>query len=141
MQNVMKDYKGQVRWIYRHFPLSFHQNAQKSAEASECAGEQNKFWEFADIAYKNSQADGTGLNTKDLKKYAEQLGLDTSKFNNCLSSGKFASKVKDDMASGQVAGVSGTPGTILIDKDGNTQLISGALPYSQVKSKIDAVLK
>ena len=141
MQKVMEDYKGQVRWIYRHFPLGFHKNAQKSAEASECAGEQGKFWEFADKAFENSQSDGTGLNTEDLKKYAKELDLNTSKFNDCLSGGKFAGKVKDDMTSGQVAGVTGTPGTILIDKDGNTQLISGALPYSQIKSKIDSVLR
>ena len=140
MQKVMAEYAGQVRWIYRHFPLGFHQNAQKSAEASECAGEQGKFWKFVDKAFENSQPDGTGLNTEDLKKYAQELGLDTSRFNECLSSGKFASKVKADMASGQAVGVTGTPGTVIIDKDGNTQLIKGALPYEQVKSKIDAAL-
>lgn len=141
MEKVVKEFQGEVRWVYRHFPLGFHQNAQKAAEASECAGEQGKFWEFVDKAFENSQADGTGLNTEDLKKYAQELELDTGKFNECLSSGKFANKVKTDMASGQAAGVTGTPGTILIDEQGNTQLISGALPYSQIKSKIDSVLK
>jgi len=141
MQKVMEDYTGQVRWIYRHFPLGFHRNAQKSAEASECAGEQGKFWGFADLAFKNSQADGTGLNSEDLRKYAQELGLNTSQFNACLASGKFAGKVKSDMASGKAVGVSGTPGTILIDKNGDTQLISGALSYSQIKSKIDSALK
>ncbi|MEW6408049.1 MAG: DsbA family protein [Patescibacteria group bacterium] len=140
MQQVMQEYSGKVRWVYRHFPLSFHQNAQKSAEASECAGEQNKFWEYSDKLFENSQADGTGLNTDDLKRYAKELGLNTSKFNDCLASGKFTSKVNADMASGQAAGISGTPGTILIDKNGNTQLISGALPYEQIKAKIDAAL-
>lgn len=141
MQKVMEEYKGKVRWVYRHFPLGFHQNAQKSAEASECAGEQGKFWKYSDKLFENSQADGTGLNIEDLKRYAEELGLDTSKFNDCLSSNKFANKVKSDMASGQAAGITGTPGTILIDEDGNTQLISGALPFEQIKAKIDAVLR
>ena len=141
MERVMDEYKGKVRWIYRHFPLGFHKNAQKSAEASECAGEQGKFWEYLDKAFENSQADGTGLNTDDLKKYAKELGLDINKFDSCLSSGKFAGKVKSDMASGQAAGVNGTPGTVIIDKDGNTQLIRGALPFEQVKAKIDAALR
>ncbi len=141
MQRVMKEYKGQVRWIYRHFPLDFHRNAQKSAEASECAGEQNKFWEFTDKAFENSQPDGTGLDTKDLKRYAKEMGLDTNKFNSCLLSGKFANKVRADMNSGKALGVTGTPGTILIDKNGNTQLISGAFPYSDIKSRIDSALK
>ena len=141
MQKVMENYKGQVRWIYRHFPLSFHQNAQKSAEASECAAEQGKFWEFVDIAFENSQPDGNGLNSGDLKKYAKELGLNTDKFNTCLSTNKFAAKVKADAASGQALGITGTPGTILIDENGNTQLITGALPYRQIKAKIDSVLK
>jgi len=141
MKKVVEEYQGKVRWIYRHFPLGFHKNAQKSAEASECAGEQGKFWEYADKAFENSQGDGTGLNLKDLKKYAKELGLDTDKFNDCLSSDKFASKVKDDLASGQAAGVAGTPGTILIDKDGNTELISGALPFERIKARIEAALE
>jgi len=140
MKRVMDEYEGKVRWIYRHFPLGFHQNAQKSAEASECAGDQGKFWEYSDKLFENSKANGDGLHEKDLKKYAKEMGLNTDKFNKCLSSDKFAGKVKADMASGQAAGVSGTPGTILIDKDGNTELISGALPFAQVKAKIDAAL-
>ena len=141
MLRVMDEYKSKARWVYRHFPLSFHQNAQKSAEASECAGEQGKFWEYSDKLFENSQGDGTGLNTEDLKKYAKELGLDAIKFNSCLDNSKYAEKVKNDMASGQAVGIDGTPTTILIDSDGNSQLIYGALPYEQIKAKIDAVLQ
>ena len=141
MLQVMKDYGTKVAWVFRHFPLSFHQNAQGAAEASECAGEQGKFWEFADILYKNGQGDGTGLATADLQKYAKSLKLNTSKFDKCLSSGKYASKVKASMASGSVAGIDGTPGTFLIDKNGKTQLISGAVPYAQLKAAIDLAIQ
>ena len=140
MLQVMKDYGTKVAWVYRHFPLSFHQAAQGAAEASECAGDQGKFWELADMMFKNGQGDGTGLAKADLQKYAKDLKLNTSKFDKCLSSGKYTSKVKADMASGSAAGVNGTPGTVLIDKNGKTQLISGAVPYAQLKAAIDAAL-
>ncbi len=141
MQEILKDYAGQVRWVYRNFPLSFHRNAQKSAEAAECAGDQGKFWEYADRLFTDGQSDGSGLDNSDLQKYAKDLGLDLNKFNNCVDSNKFADKIKADAASGRAAGVTGTPGTVLIDKNGNTQLITGALPYSQIKAKIDSALR
>lgn len=132
MQRVMDEYEGKVRWVYRHFPLSFHRNAQKSAEASECAGEQGKFWEYGDILFENSQSDGSGLDTEDLKKYAKDLGLDNGKFDSCLSSGKYANKVKQQAAGGSSAGVKGTPATFI-----NGELVSGAQPYEAVRSVID----
>ena len=141
MQKLIEEYNGQVRWIYRHFPLAFHKNAQKSAEAAECAGDQGKFWEFVDKSFENSQSDGDGLNDEDLKKYAEELNLDASEFNDCLSKGKFADKVKSDMKSGKDAGITGTPGTILINKKGGAQIISGALSYNQMKTKINNAVK
>lgn len=141
MQEIMKNYNGQVRWVYRNFPLSFHRNAQKSAEAAECAGDQGKFWEYADRLFTDGQSDGSGLNSKDLQKYAKDLNLDLNKFNDCVDSNKFANKIKADAASGRALGITGTPGTILIDKDGNTQLMKGSLPYSQIKAKIDSALK
>lgn len=141
MQQVMRDYGDKVAWVYRHFPLSFHVNAQISAEASECAAEQNKFWEYADKLFEVAQSDGTGLAKADLKKYAAELGLNTSNFNSCLDSGKYTNKVNADLNEGTSVGVTGTPGTILIDKNGNTRLVSGAVPYEQIKGVIDAALQ
>ena len=126
---------GKVKFVYRDFPLSFHQNAQKAAEAAECAGEQNKYWEMHDKLFDNSQGDGTGLNTADLKKYAADLKLDTTKFNDCLDTGKMTSEVQKDFLDGQKAGVQGTPAFYV-----NGQLISGAQPFSAFQQVIDAEL-
>lgn len=141
VEEVVSSYGDDVAWVYRHLPLtSIHENAEISALASECAGEQNKFWEYADKLFSKSQGDGTGLAEADLKTYAKDLKLDTSKFNSCLSSQKYASKVSADQASGSEAGIAGTPGTILIGPDGKTKLLSGALSSAQLKTAIDVAL-
>lgn len=126
---------GKVKFVYRDFPLSFHQNAQKAAEAAECAGEQGKYWEMHDKLFDNSQADGTGLNTADLKKYAVDLSLDTTKFNTCLDTGAMAKEVQKDFNDGQAAGIQGTPGFFV-----NGVPISGAQPFSAFQQVIDAQL-
>jgi len=72
-----------VNWVYRHYPLPFHTNAQKAAEASECAADQGKFWEFADKIFEG------GAGGDSLTSYATDLGLNASDFSDCLSSGKY----------------------------------------------------
>jgi protein-disulfide isomerase len=130
---LKKDYidTGKVRLVFRDFPLSFHPSAQKAAEAAECAGEQNKYYEMHDKLYSNQQA----LDVASLKKYAQELKLDTTKFNTCLDSGTMADEVKKDQADGQSYGVGGTPAFFI-----NGKLISGAQPYSVFQQAIDAEL-
>ncbi|HLC89152.1 MAG TPA: thioredoxin domain-containing protein, partial [Candidatus Nanoarchaeia archaeon] len=70
---------GKVKFVYRDFPLSFHQNAQKAAEAAECAGEQNKYYEMHNKLFEGGVQGGTAA----FKGYAQEIGLDTSKFNSC----------------------------------------------------------
>lgn len=141
MLQVVNEYKGKVAWVYRHFPLnSIHPDAQKAAEASECASEQGKFWEMADKMFEAQQTTGVGI--AQLPTYAQQVGVkDMKKFNDCLSSGKYADRVAADEKTGEAAGVTGTPGTIILAKDGTKQLIPGALPFASIKSTIDALLK
>jgi protein-disulfide isomerase len=144
MLRVMNEYKGKVRWVYRHFPLSFHANAQKQAEATECANElggTDAFWAYADKLFERTQAGGTGFALDALVPLAKELGLNESKFKTCLDSGKYAKHVEDEMNAGSAAGVTGTPGTFLIDKDGKAELISGALPYESIKAALDAKLQ
>ncbi len=122
---------GMVKFAYRHFPLSFHANAQNAAEASECAGDQGMFWEYHDKLYENQNY----LDIESLKQYAIDLELDTEEFNDCLESGKYTEKVNDDMASGAQYGVSGTPATFV-----NGILVTGAQPFSSFQAIIEAEL-
>lgn len=136
MQQVMKDYDGKVRWVWRHFPLSFHPEAEPSAEAAECAGEQGKFWEYGDKLIENQATLGAALYTK----LAADLGLNKSKFESCLSSDRNIAKVRAQATAGAGAGVTGTPGSFVIGADGEVQEIRGALPYESVKAAIEAAL-
>lgn len=122
---------GKVRIVFRDFPIAGHQNAQKAAEASECADEQGKFWEYHDKLFANQQY----LGIVDLKQYAKDLGLDSAKFDQCLDSGKYASEVQKDFQDGQSYGVSGTP-TFFV----NDIQIVGAQPFSVFKQAIEAEL-
>lgn len=133
LNKILSDYKGKVRLVYKHFPLSFHPNSQKAAEASECASEQGKFWEYHDKIFENQ---ASGLSLDKFKQWAKDLGLDTQQFNACLDSGKYAQKVQTDYQEGLQKGVNGTPVTFI-----NGQLVSGALPYESFKQIIDSILR
>lgn len=131
MEKLMDEYGDKVAWVYRHFPLSFHENAQPAAVASECASEQGKFWEFADAMF----VDGADLGTDFYVSTATTLGLNADSFKSCLTSGKYDDLIDAQQAAGSAAGVTGTPATYI-----NGSLVSGAVPYSTLKSMVDAAL-
>ena len=129
-----------VKFVYRDFPLSFHPMAQKYAEAAECAGDQNKYWEMHDKIFEEQNKFGTGtigtLTIEDVKRWAKELSLNVSEFNQCLDSGKYAVEVKKDFEDGTKAGVSGTP-TFFV----NGQTLVGAQPFESFKQIIDEELE
>lgn len=140
MLKIADEYKDKVKWVYRHFPLSsLHPNAQKAAEATECAtelGGNDGFWKFVDKILGDS-----GQSTPEkLATYAKDIGLDEAKFKSCLDSGKYTQKVQDDYNDAAAAGGQGTPYSVLIDKKGEKSAINGAQPYESVKAMIDAKL-
>lgn len=129
---ILDTYGDQVRLVFRDFPLtSIHSQAQKAAEASQCAYEQGKYWEYHDSLFQNQQA----LDVDSLKGYAQELGLDTGAFNECLDFGKYTSEVQNDLAQGQSYGVTGTP-TFFI----NGRLLRGAKPLSAFEAMIEEEL-
>ncbi|HLD88762.1 MAG TPA: thioredoxin domain-containing protein, partial [Candidatus Nanoarchaeia archaeon] len=130
---IKKEYveTGKVKIIYRDFPLGFHENAFNSALAADCANEQGKYWEYHDKLFGNQQS----LDKDSLKKYAKDLSLDTTKFNNCLDTEKYKDEVNKDQADGTAAGVSGTPSFFI-----NGKLLVGAQPFSSFKTAIDNAL-
>ncbi len=122
---------GKAKMVFRDFPLGFHPFAQKAAEASECAHDQGKFWEYHDKLFQNQGA----LAIENLKQYAKDLELDTAKFDKCLDSGEKEAEVKKDAADAQAAGVTGTPMTFV-----NGEAVRGAQPYEAFQAAIDKAL-
>lgn len=137
--NIMNDYGSDVAWVFRHFPLSFHPEAEPSALASECANEQGKFWEYADALFENQDK----LSEDYYKSLAKELGLKTAQFNDCLDTAKYQDVVDADMASGRAAGVTGTPATFIngVMVTGANGSSVGAAPKGTFTSIIDAELK
>lgn len=135
IKQVLADYPGQVRWVYKHFPLDqIHPQARPSAEASECVWEQkgnDGFWQFADGLFENQSRLGNSL----YKELAGQIGVNADQFTNCVSSRKYKDKVESDYQEGIRAGVRGTPGSFV-----NGQSIPGAVPYSTLKVAVDQAL-
>ena len=95
-----------VRYVWRHFPLrDVHPNAQLAAEAAEAAAEQGAFWPMHDLLLTHQDA----LQPSDLARYADQLELDTQRFRNRLREGADTGRIAEDIDSGDLSGVSGTP--------------------------------
>lgn len=106
VEQIMEEYGDRVSLEYKHFPLtSIHRFAFDAAEASECANDQGKFWEYYAILFENQNE----LSESDLKQYAADLSLDTELFNNCLDSNAKAKYVSADFNEGIGKGVDSTP--------------------------------
>jgi protein-disulfide isomerase len=132
---------GKVRFVMRNFPLTaIHANAQKAAEAAECAGEQGKYWQMHDKLFQNQSA----LEVASLKEYAKGIGLDKKGFDECLDGGKQAIKVREDLREGQTLAITGTPTFFLgLTKPGNTikgTYIEGAQPVDVYRQAIKRLL-
>lgn len=143
MQQVVKEFGNKVAWVYRHYPLPFHPYAQKAAEAGECVaklGGNDKFWQFTDMAYEKASKDDSVLAVDSLVSMAKSIGLDGTKVKACIDSGEMAAKVKSDMDGGSAAGVNGTPGTIVLGKNGKKDFVPGAYPFESVKATIEKVM-
>ncbi|MDP9200503.1 MAG: DsbA family protein [Gemmatimonadota bacterium] len=106
VQGVRRFMGEQLRFVYRHFPLTeAHPHAQSAAEASESAGAQGRFWEMHDILFGNQHA----LEDEDLIMYAARIGVDAQRVAQELAAGTWTKKVRDDFRSGVRSGVNGTP--------------------------------
>lgn len=140
MPSIMKDYvdTGKVKYVVRDFPLGFHADAAKASEATECAGEQGKFWEMHDKIFSNQGSWGADA-VATFKTYAKELKLGSS-FDTCLDTGAMADEVAADQAAGSAAGISGTPGFWIVSDDGQSKNISGAYPYATFKAAFDEML-
>jgi len=133
---------GKVRYVRRDFPLvSIHQNALKAAEAANCAGKQEKYWEMQGRLFANQNQ----LGRSELPGHAKAIGLDMGLFEQCFNGGQDA-EIRRDVEEGLKAGVQGTPTIFLGVRDGDSQSIKvlkrivGAQPYGEFKEAIESIL-
>lgn len=142
---LMRNNPGQIRWVYRHFPLDFHNpGAYRQAEAAECAAEGGgnaAFWEYTDLIYRRTDSGGNGFPLSGLRPLAEEIGLDGRAFEECMDSGRMRERVDRDYQDGQTAGVTGTPAGFLLNRDGDMRFIAGALPVEELQKLVDELLR
>ncbi len=132
---------GRVNWVYRHFPLAFHNpGAQVQAEASECAAAQGgdeAFWNFAALIFQRTASNGNGFPLKGLRPLAEEIGLDGESFQACLESGRMTGRVQSDYQNGMEAGIRGTPSSILLHHESHsTTALTGAATVTRLQSAL-----
>ena len=147
MQKVVNEYgkNGTVAWVYRHFPLdAIHSKARTEAAAAECAGElggNNAFWAYIDRFYAVTLSNNqTNIQTV-LPQIAREIGLDESKFNSCLASGKYDKHIQEDLNNAVATGGNGTPWSIVVTKSRKKYPLSGAVPYETLKQLIELALQ
>jgi len=141
LPQLKKEYidTGKIRFVYRDYPLPFHEGAAPYAQAAQCADDQGKFWEYHDKIFQEQDKSGQGtvpfVGVATLKTWARDLGLDGGSFDQCLDSDKYKAEVEKDAADGVAAGVSGTPSTFV-----NGRILVGAQPFDAFKKLIDEEL-
>lgn len=129
---MLADYAGNVRLVFKDFPLPAHALARGAHEAARCAGSFNKYWEYHDRLFQAQPA----FSRSDLVRYARDLGIPTESFTRCLDDGHVRALVEADVEQGRRLGITGTP-TFFINSIG----IRGAAPYETFKQLIDEALR
>lgn len=135
---------GKVKFVYRDFPIqNSHPNAIPAAAASECAHEQDKYWEYHDALFENqavwNKVEITSAITI-FKEFATELNLNQEQFDSCLDSGKYIEEIKNDLNDGRNYGITGTPGFFIGNDDIGFVKLNGAQPFEAFKSVIDSQL-
>ena len=134
---------GKVKYVFHDFPLEqIHSNAFNASQAARCAGDQDKYWEMHNKLFQNQKS----LDAKGLSDSAQAVGLDATKFQQCLASGKYQAKIRSSVEAATTIGVRGTP-TFLLGLSGPngttfkaTRRVGGAMSYASLKAAIDALL-
>jgi protein-disulfide isomerase len=132
VKKLLEDYGDDVEVAFRHNPLPFHNNAMIASLAAEAARDQGKFWEMHDKLFANQ----TALDRPNLEKYAQEIGLDMTKFKAALDTEKGKERIKKDMDDAANFGARGTPNFFI-----NGRNFRGAQPLEAFKSVVDEEIK
>lgn len=137
LNQLLSVYEGQIRFVYRDFPLSqIHPRAQIAAEVAHCAGDQGHYWAMHDILFAEQQNWSKAADVfARFKLYANELEMDVALFTDCIKSGKYTQEVKNDYQEGAAYGVTGTPAFFV-----NGKFIAGAVPFQMFQAIIEREL-
>jgi protein-disulfide isomerase len=134
---------GKVRFVFKDFPINdlSDKASTLAADASYCAADQGKYWQYHDTLYNNWQGENTGWVTRaSLQQFAISIGLNQTSFTSCVNSGKYDSVVKSNYDTALAMGLNATPSFIIVGPNGNPSLISGAYPYATYQQALDKAL-
>ena len=132
LDQILTEYRGKVRLVYKDFPLPGHTLAPLAHEAARCAGAAGKYWEYHDRLFQAQP----NFERADLLRYASDLGIPAEPFAQCLDGGRFRGLVEADIQQGRLLDVTGTPMFFI-----NGQRIEGAAPFETFKAVIDEALR
>jgi len=131
---------GKAKLVFKDFPI-YGNDSVNGAIAAHCAADQNKYWELHDLFYENQEAINSGwLSVDNILSFASELGLDSQQFKTCLDERKYYQKVQNNVEQGMSLGVSGIPMFIIIDSDGQSEIVEGPQPFSVFKEVLDKML-
>lgn len=136
-RTIVEEYvaAGKARVVFRNYPV-IGPESLAAANASMCAAEQDKFWEFSSILFANQNGHDTGgFSTRRLEAFADTIGLNIDEFNACLREDRYQGQIQEDIQAGVLKGIDSTPSFIV-----NGALMVGALPYETFQAEIDAAL-
>ncbi|HEX4824569.1 MAG TPA: thioredoxin domain-containing protein [Candidatus Polarisedimenticolaceae bacterium] len=132
VEQILSEYKGKIRFVYRDYPLPFHQQAMPSSIAAHCAEEQGKFWDYHNNLFNNPG----DLSQADLTKRATDLGLDSKAFGACMDAKKPEALINAAYNDGAAVGVTGTPAFFI-----NGRMLVGAQPVDTFRGVINDELE
>jgi len=138
LNTILDEYiiPGKVNLVFKDFPLN-GPDSVLAAEASYCAEDQGKYWEYHDELYTNWAGERTGwINEKSLNKFAVEVGLDLDEFNSCLNEHKYLSRIHDLEKFGRDIGIDATP-SFLVFNDEKIIKIRGNQPLDIFRKAID----
>ncbi len=147
-EKIQKEYGDRVGIIYRYFPLEFHKNSAKEAEAIECSGfvggTKKRFAYIKTLFDYKIKHQTTLLPITAKEDFAKENGIDAVAFSKCINDGTFSKFIADSVNEGAEAGVNGTPTSFILIKDGeNYKTLSAPVnfaPYSKIKQLLDQAL-
>jgi len=133
VKGVVDELGDKIQFVYRHFPISqSHKQAQLAALAAEAAGRQGKFWEMHDAIFERQGEWAGGEDARDIfGRYAQELELDMTRFDNDIEDNELRDKVEEHKSSGVRSGVSGTPTFFL-----NGERMKGYNTHDEFKNSI-----